>query len=102
MARTPEGKMKDRVSKILRKHGAYYFMPVQSRFGTHTLDFLVSVPPSGYFLAIETKAKATQTYSPRQDLCREEVEASGGMVMLINNQASLDDLDEWLDHIKET
>ena len=97
MSRTPEGKVKDKVSKILKKHDVYKFMPVQSRFGTHTLDFLVC--HRSLFLGIETKAKRTQTYSPRQDLCRQEIEAAGGVVMLINDEASLAALDDWLKRV---
>ena len=55
MASTPEGKVKARVSQIL-KHAdnCYYFMPVQTGYGSPTLDYLGS--SRGRAFAIETKA----------------------------------------------
>ena len=55
MAGTPEGKVKRRVSMILsRGEEVYYFMPVQTGYGSPTLDYLGS--SRGRAFAIETKA----------------------------------------------
>ncbi len=54
MANTPEGKVKDKIKKMLKEHGAYFHMPVQNGMGAPTLDF-VGCYCSHYF-AIEAKA----------------------------------------------
>ena len=38
-SRTPEGKVKEKVSKLLREYGVYYFMPVQTGYGPAGLDY---------------------------------------------------------------
>jgi hypothetical protein len=41
MAGTPEGRVKRRVSQILKRaEKCYYFMPVQTGYGSPTLDYL--------------------------------------------------------------
>ena len=55
MASTPEAKVKRHVSQILKRADAvYYFMPVQTGYGSPTLDYLGS--SRGRAFAIETKA----------------------------------------------
>src|SRR4030067_1483910 len=55
MASTPEGKVKDKLKRLLKKHGAYYTMPVMTGMATNgTPDF--SVGHAGRYLAIEAKA----------------------------------------------
>lgn len=55
MARTPEAKVKDRIKKIIKKHGGYYAMPVMRGMAHNgTPDFLCCV--NGWFLGIEAKA----------------------------------------------
>ena len=81
MAQTPEGKVKDKVKKLLKKHDCYYFMPVQAGYGAATLDFLVCC--KGCFIGIETKApgkKATE----RQLLTMEGMENAGGLALVVD------------------
>lgn len=56
MARTPEGKVKDEVKRILNTGGAamWYFMPVQTGRGKKTIDFIGFFHGQGF--GIETKA----------------------------------------------
>lgn len=92
---TPEGKVKDKVKKVLKKFGelVYYHMPVQNGMGAPTLDFIVCA--AGYFLAIETKApggKPTQ----RQVVTMENMRAAHGFVFVVANDDDLDRLEETL------
>ena len=64
---TPEGKVKDAVKKVLKKHGIWYFMPMQNGFGVVGVpDFICCF--NGAFLGVETKApgKREQT-TPNQN-----------------------------------
>lgn len=77
-----EKEVKDRVKRHLKKHGAYWFMPVQTGYGSTTLDFLVC--HRGRFLAIETKRPGKQM-TARQRVVAEKIEEAGGPVLVIGN-----------------
>jgi len=55
MAATPEKKVKDKVVKILKAHGAYYFFPATHGFGRSGVPDIVCCV-RGRFLGIECKA----------------------------------------------
>lgn len=92
MAATPEKKTKDRLRKLLKIHGAYWFMPVQAGFGAAAHDFLVCY--RGQFASIETKA-GNKVMTPRQEAVGETISEAGGAVFLYND-VSDGGLEEWL------
>ena len=55
MAKTPEGKVKDKVVAILKQEGAYYFFPATHGFGRSGVPDIIACV-SGLFLAVECKA----------------------------------------------
>lgn len=55
MAATPEKKVKDAVTKILKQRGAYYFFPVTGGFGRSGIPDIIACY-KGNFVAIECKA----------------------------------------------
>lgn len=81
MAQTPEGKVKDKVKRLLKKYGAYYFMPVQTGYGSPTLDILACY--KGIFIAIETKAPGKKP-TARQELTIKEIRKANGLVYVID------------------
>lgn len=50
---TPEGDVKDEITKELLKRGAHIFMPVQYGYGKRAVDFVVCL--NGRYVAIEAK-----------------------------------------------
>lgn len=60
---TPEGKVKDRVKRILKKYRCYQFWPVQTGYGAASLDCIGCY--NGHFFSIETKAPGKHP-TPRQ------------------------------------
>ena len=90
---TPEGKVKVKVRAVLKRYGAYYHSPVQNGMGTPSLDFVGCY--SQMYFAIETKA-GDKSYTPRQQTTREEIEAAGGKVFLVNEVTGTKELEEWL------
>lgn len=90
---TPESKVKDKVKRLLKKHGVYWFMPVQIGYGARTLDFLCCL--DGDFFAIETKAGNKQMTGP-QEAVADAIRAAGGKVFLVNEKTGLGELEEWL------
>jgi hypothetical protein len=90
---TPEGKVKDKVKKMLKAYGAYYHCPVQNGMGEPTLDFICC--HNGRFFAIETKAPGGKP-TKRQEVTMYNIAFAGGFVFVISNQEQLDILECYL------
>ena len=84
MAATPEKKVKDKVVKILKAHGAYYFFPATHGFGRSGVPDIVCCV-RGLFLAIECKAGKNKT-TPLQDRELEAIAAASGRSLVINEE----------------
>lgn len=85
---TPEGKVKAKVNRALAKlPRAYKFMPVQNGMGAPGLDYYCCI--GGLFVAIETKVEGKHL-TDRQKATRDQIEAAGGLVFTIHNQAEID------------
>lgn len=89
---TPEGRVKQQVKALLKKHGAYWHMPVQNGMGDPALDFHVC--HRGRYLGIETK-RPGGVLTPRQEQTRRRIEAAGGSVLVIDG-TNLEALEFWL------
>jgi hypothetical protein len=92
MATTPEGKVKDKIKKLLNEFDAYIFMPVQAGFGAPSLDFIGCY--NGMFYGIEAKAPGKKA-TPRQLATISKMEIAGGMTFVIDGDMS--DLRSWLE-----
>jgi len=95
MAATPEAKVKRRVSQILKRAAkVYYFMPVQTGYGSPTLDYLGC--SRGRAFAIETKAPGKKP-TIRQEAIIKEMEATNMTVFVIDGEpAQYEELRLWL------
>lgn len=92
MTTTPEGKVKAKVSKILRDTPhMYYHMPVPGGFGGTTLDYIGC--HSGVFFAIETKKPGGKP-TDRQNMIIEQMRRAGGKVFVIDGDT--EELEAWL------
>lgn len=79
MASTPEGKVKQRIKRLLNKYGAYSHMPVQNGMGSPTLDFVCCY--GGLYLAIEAKAPGKKP-TERQLKTMSQISAAGGVALV--------------------
>ena len=100
MALTPEGKVKDRVKRLLKQYSCYQFWPVQTGYGASALDCIGCY--KGFFLSVETKAPGKHL-TPRQRLTRDDMEAAKGKVFVIGesidedgNYSGMGELEAWL------
>ncbi len=91
--KTQEGKLKDSVKLYLDSIGAYWFMPVQTGYGSATVDFLVCW--RGKFYGIETKAPKKQA-TPRQLRICEKIEKAGGRAVVSDR---LDLIKHWFENV---
>lgn len=103
---TPEGKVKDKVKKLLKQHRAWYFLPVSNGMGVHGIPDIISCVPVtitqemvgeqiGLFVGIETKRDNINKVTPRQQLQLNKIEEAAGIALVINNEL-IDKLDEVL------
>lgn len=82
--RTPEGKVKDKVVKILKQYGVYYFFPVTGGFGMSGIPDIICCH-NGRFIAIECKAGKNKT-TALQDAHLARIRAAGGVAVVINEE----------------
>jgi len=82
MASTPEKKVKDAVTKILKSYDAYYFYPATGGFGRSGVPDIV-VCFNGHFIGIECKA-GDNTTTALQDRELEKIDKAGGIAMVVN------------------
>ena len=82
MARTPEGKVKDDVVKLLKKYGAYYFFPATHGYGRSGIPDVVCCLKGGRFLAIECKAEGKAPTALQQRELR-TIQDTGGLALII-------------------
>ncbi len=75
-----EKRVKDVVKKLLKEHGCYIFMPVQSGYGAATLD-IIGCHKTRFF-SVETKAPGKKP-SPRQELIMDMMNDAGAAVFVI-------------------
>lgn len=87
---TPEGKVKEKVKKMLKQHKAYYFMPVQQGFGAPGLDFHGAF--KGRAFAVECKAPGKKL-TARQKITIMTMEEAGMKVFVIGEYEFDDTLD---------
>ena len=89
MAATPESKVKARCVAQLKALGALYFYPVTGGYGTNGVSDIVACY-KGLYVAIECKAGKNKL-SELQKVFLENVEAAGGLALMIN-ESNVEDL----------
>lgn len=90
---TPEGKVKAKVRKLLKRYPVYSNWPVPCGYGTPMLDCIGAL--AGRCFAIETKAPG-KTPTPRQEQTIAEMQAAGIEVFVIDGDDGITKLEEWL------
>ena len=84
MAKTPEGKVKDRVVAALKDAGVYYFYPNTHGFGRSGVPDIVCCV-NGLFLAIECKAGKNKP-TPLQVRELEAIRRVNGVAVVVNEE----------------
>jgi hypothetical protein len=97
MAVTPEGKVKQKVTAILKKYEprVYYNMPVPMGYGESMLDYVGCV--NQMFFMVETK-RPGKVPTDRQKQCASRVKRAGGTVFTITapDDPVLEEFEQWL------
>lgn len=97
MAATPEKKVKDAVTKILKQRGAYYFFPVTGGFGRSGIPDIIACY-KGNFVAIECKAGRNKPTELQLFEMKKIGDAQGVAIWV--NENNVDDVTKLLDTIQ--
>lgn len=92
---TPEGKIKKKVTELLRNHGIWYFFPGNNGFGKSGIPDIIAIV-GGRFVGIECKADPTKKPTELQKRCGEEIKSAGGLWFLIRSVEDLREVEECL------
>lgn len=84
MAKTPEGRIKDAVVKLLKAHGVYYFFPATHGYGRSGVPDIVCCV-KGRFLAIECKAPGKKP-TALQEREMDRIGEAGGVALVIDSE----------------
>ena len=93
MAMTPEKKVKDRVVKLLKQWGVYYFFPATHGYGRSGVPDIICCF-GGKFLAIECKAGGNKP-TPLQERELKVIADAGGAAFVIN-ETNLHEIEGYL------
>lgn len=94
MAQTPEGKIKERVRKVLKFVGAQFFMPSASIYGkAGAHDFICCL--HGLYVSVEAKATKRDKPTDLQIEFAKEVTKAGGRTYLVHRG----NIREWAEEI---
>jgi len=96
MATTPEGKVKKKVTELLKKYKVYYFYPVTGGFGRSGVPDIICCV-RGKFVGVECKA-GTNKPTPLQHAEIDKIEAAGGRAFVIRED-NLDYLETYLKEV---
>jgi hypothetical protein len=98
---TPEGKVKAKVKLLLKKHGAWSFLPVSGGLGAHGIPDVIACH-CGKFIGIECKApgkKDNTTALQRMQI--DGIKTARGIAMVVADADDLGYLDSMLRRITD-
>ena len=96
MPLTPEKKVKNKVTQLLKLHYIYYFYPFSHGYGSAGVPDIIACY-KGRFIAIECKAGKGKT-TALQEKNLGSITVSGGIALVINED-NIDDISTQLDII---
>jgi hypothetical protein len=91
---TPEGKIKAKLRRMLNAYDCWHYWPVPGGYGRRTVDVLGLY--RGHFFAVEAKRPGKgPTELQTQELAL--IQDTGGTSFVVNDDASLKKLKDWLE-----
>lgn len=94
-ALTPEGKIKKKLSEMLRSRDVWYFFPANNGFGRAGIPDVICIV-DGTFVGIECKADAKKQPSALQLECGKQIRKAGGYWFLVYDEESLGRVESWI------
>lgn len=95
MATTPEGRVKNRLKVMLKKHSVWFYMPQAGAFGRAGIpDFILIV--EGRFVGVECKADRRKKPTPLQVTAMQQIDDAGGKCFVVSDYDTQDELERWI------
>lgn len=94
-ASTPEGRVKKRLTEMLRRHKVWYFFPGNNGFGKSGLPDIIAIV-RGRFVGIEVKADKTKKPTALQWKTGREIRDAGGMWFLVYDDDTISEVEEYI------
>jgi len=85
MSLTPEGKVKKKVTDLLKELGVYYFYPVTGGYGPSGVPDII-ICADGKFIAVECKA-GSSTPTALQEAAMHKIRCAGGKTFVVNEDS---------------
>jgi|TARA_R100001463_G_scaffold1362_6_gene6006 hypothetical protein len=95
MATTPEGKIKNKLDKMLKYEKVWYYSPQAGPFGRAGVPDRVAIL-GGQFIGIECKADRTKKPTALQLKCMQEIEDAGGKCFVVCDDESIEQVREYI------
>ena len=95
MATTPEGKIKNKLDKMLKYEKVWYYSPQAGPFGRAGVPDRVAVL-GGQFIGIECKADRSKKPTALQLKCMQEIEDAGGKCFVVCDDESIEQVREYI------
>ncbi len=94
-AMTPEGKIKKKLTDMLKHEKVWYFLPAANGMGRAGIPDVIAIV-EGQFIGIECKADAAKKPTALQIECAKQIRNAGGYWFLIFDDYSTADLQTWI------
>jgi len=94
-ATTPEGRVKKRLTEMLRKHKVWYFFPGNNGFGKSGLPDIIAIV-RGRFVGIEVKAGKAEKPTALQWKTGHETKEAGGMWFLVYDDDTITQVEAFI------
>lgn len=92
---TPEGRVKAKVDRLLKRLKVWYYSPQAGPFGVAGIPDRVAIV-NGQFVGIECKADAKKKPTALQEKCMREITAAGGKCFVVCDENSLAALETYV------
>lgn len=94
-AMTPEGKIKKRLTDMLKHQKIWYFMPANNGLGRSGIPDLICVV-DGLFIGVECKADSTKQPTALQIQCGKQIREAGGYWFLVYDDQSIAQVEKFI------
>ena len=94
-ATTPEGKIKRRLTEMLKRNKVWYFFPGNNGFGKSGLPDIIAII-RGRFVGIEVKADRTKQPTALQWKTGREIKDAGGSWFLVYDDDTITQVETYI------
>lgn len=94
-ALTPEGKVKQKVTKMLKQYKLWFFSPAANGMGRAGIPDIIAIV-AGQFVSIEAKADKTKKPTMLQAQCGRQIIDAGGQWFLVYDDQSLAVVEQYI------